>query len=116
MGETPHGPAGPLRVVGPTERGDGFLMRLEGEFDLAGAPAFDEAASRVPASGRLIIDLRELDYLDSSGLAALLRTDARLRAGGGALECVASPEGGIWRLFELTSISEQIRISEELPE
>ena len=92
------------------------MLTLEGEFDLAGVPAFDEAAGRVPASGRLVVDLRELGYMDSSGVAALLRAEARLREAGGELGCVVGPGGGsVWRLFELTSLSDLIQVFEDLP-
>jgi anti-sigma B factor antagonist len=108
-------PGRTFRVVGPRAHGRGLLVCLEGELDFAGAPLLDETLQAVPASSRLIVDMRPLDYIDSSGIAAVLRLESRLKEAGGALECVASPEGAVSRLFELLGLSELLEVCEEPP-
>jgi anti-sigma B factor antagonist len=103
-------------VTGPIERAGALVLQLEGEFDLATAPLFDEAAQALPAHRRLIVDLSAVDYIDSSGIAALIRADARLREFGGRLECVVPPEGAVRKVFELVRLGETFDVCEELPE
>ncbi len=56
-----------------------------------------------------------LDYIDSTGISALLRLDARLREGGGRLECVVPPEGAVRRVFDLVRLGETLNVCEEPP-
>lgn len=55
--------------------GGGLTVRLAGELDIAGLPdvqpALDELLSREPQP--VLIDLSELRFLDSSGVAVLIR-------------------------------------------
>jgi len=50
------------------------LLQLKGELDALGAPQFREALERLLAQDRpaILLDLRELTYLDSAGLGALI--------------------------------------------
>jgi anti-sigma B factor antagonist len=54
---------------------DGVKIALRGELDLEHAYTFDEELRRVEALGPrcICLDLRELTFLDSCGLARLLR-------------------------------------------
>ena len=52
------------------ERG-GTLLRLSGELDLVSEPGFEEALAAVEAPP-VRIDLSQLDFMDSTGLRALL--------------------------------------------
>lgn len=62
---------------------DKNILRLTGEFDLACEERFMEeleAALRDPAPW-LVLDLRGLDFMDSTGLRVLVQIDARARGG-----------------------------------
>ena len=55
-----------------TSAGDA-LIALTGELDLSGAPALDEEIDRLAGEEdvrRVVLDLRELEFMDSSGLRA----------------------------------------------
>jgi anti-sigma B factor antagonist len=56
-------------------------LRVRGELDLASVERFQEAVSYAIDGGRpdLVVDLREVTFCDSSGLAAMLA--ARQRVG-----------------------------------
>src|SRR5689334_12371081 len=54
--------------------GDRWLLRLSGELDLYAAPAFQRECSEILETGckELYVDLGDLEFIDSAGLAALL--------------------------------------------
>src|SRR5688572_20246784 len=81
--------------------------RLHGELDVVSS---DEAQSVLEGAlgegqngQRLIIDLRGVEFMDSTGLRLLLRWDAASRADGFRVDLVRGPEQ-IQRLFELTGL------------
>ena len=53
-------------------------------------------------TGRLVIDLRAVDFCDSAGLAALVGAMKRSRADGGDTKLVAAEDAAVWRILELT--------------
>ena len=105
----------PFRVGGPSQRGDAHVLRLEGEFDFANVPRFEGAAEALPASERVLLDLRPLQYMDSSGVWAVLCLSKRVKDAGGSLACVMPPDGAVWRLFDLTQLGDLIEVYYELP-
>jgi anti-sigma B factor antagonist len=66
-----------------TSDGD-HLVRMFGELDLTDAERLDDALAQLQANQQraLIVDLRELTFMDSSGLHCLLDADARARDAG----------------------------------
>ena len=63
------------------QRGGATVVIPTGELDLATAPSLESALGRAfteSAGGRVVLDLRELEFIDSSGLRTLLT--ARRRA------------------------------------
>lgn len=75
---------------------------LSGEFDLAGAPRFDELAADADRSGcQIVVDLRALTFMDSSGMRALLRLHARAR---GRITFLPGPPA-VQRIFELAGVA-----------
>jgi anti-sigma B factor antagonist len=73
--------------VPTTSIADGVVLRPQGEIDLSRAPEFRQAIGRAQGQkpSRLIIDLSDVPYMDSSGVATLVeamqtarRTDGRL--------------------------------------
>ena len=55
--------------------GRAAIIAVSGELDLASSPALQEELDRLASSDAelLIIDLRELDFMDSTGLSVLVR-------------------------------------------
>lgn len=52
-----------------------------------------------------MLDLRELEFIDSTGLAVILRADTRAKNDGHVLR-VLRPDGQIRRVFELSGLDE----------
>lgn len=87
-------------------RDDAVVLRLVGEFDLAGIRAFEEAV-RVSGDGsRLVVDLRQLEFMDSSALDALL---AAARRPGPRLGVVPG-QPQVSKLFDLTATWDQFEL------
>jgi anti-sigma B factor antagonist len=95
--------------------GSAALLHLKGEFDLAAAPAIREHLDAARASGarRIVLDMAEVEFVDSSALRELLRADAGLRAGGGVL-VLASLQPAVLRLLELTRTADVLTLAPDV--
>ena len=62
----------------------GLVITVEGELDMATAPALRERLTTATDAGAtaLVLDLRQVTFMDSVGLAAILHARSRLGAGG----------------------------------
>jgi anti-anti-sigma factor len=75
------------------ELGSAAQVRLSGEIDLAAVEAIETALAPLEERHRtLILDLREVTFLDSTGLRAIVSADARARKNGVELKIVRGPE------------------------
>lgn len=89
---------------------------LRGELDLAHAYAFDEELRTVEATrpSTVVIDLRELTFLDSCGLARLLAARRRARRLGHRLLLVRG-SATVQRLFALAAVDEAFEMVSDVP-
>ena len=92
----------------------GVKIALRGELDLEHAYSFDEELRRVEAMRPpcICIDLRELTFLDSTGLSRLLAARRRARRMGHRLVLVRGP-AAVQRVFQLTAVDESFEIVSE---
>jgi anti-sigma B factor antagonist len=81
------------------------IFELTGSLDIATSPtvraALTEASER--GSHRLIVDLTNVDFLDSTGLGALIGGHRRAKEFDGEVRLVAK-EGQILRLLRITGL------------
>jgi anti-sigma B factor antagonist len=99
------------------ERGTGAVrIALRGELDLAHAYTFDEELHRIEDArpSCIVIDLRELEFLDSCGLARLLAAKRRARKAGHRLLIVRGP-ASIQRIFALSAVDETFEMVSDIP-
>ena len=84
-----------------------------GELDIATAPAFERAITDATGEDgkELVIDLRHLTFMDSTGLRALVQADQQARKSGVALTIVRGPES-IDRLFSVSGLDELLPLVE----
>lgn len=111
MTETLPGPGG-LSISSSIEAGTGFLA-LRGELDLAGAPLLERNLLEIErqAPGRLVIDLSDLQFIDSTGLRLLLAANSRAQERGG--ELVLRPgSAAVQRVFALTGAIDVLRFED----
>jgi anti-sigma B factor antagonist len=93
-----------LETVGPF--GDCAVLQVSGEVDVYTATLLREQMRELAAKGavHLIADLSQVDFLDSTGLGALVGGLRRLREGGGSLALVISTPR-ILRIFQITGLT-----------
>jgi anti-sigma B factor antagonist len=77
------------------------------------APEFDTELAR--ASGIVVVDLRKVPFMDSSGIRVLLNHKARLEETGGHVRLLVSTSD-IMRIFELTGLTDFFEIDRSLHE
>jgi anti-anti-sigma factor len=98
-----------VTIAALRERGDTILV-VRGDVDLATASLLWESVEQVLSdSERLIVDLRDVGFLDSSGLSVFVRAHRRLREAGGAL-VLRSPNPRVRRVLELTGLAQVLTI------
>ena len=81
-----------------------------GELDLPGAAVLEDELARVEAEpdlGTIVLDLRGLEFMDSSGLRLVVTADLRLREAGRRLVLVRGDEN-VQRVFEITRMAERL--------
>lgn len=93
-----------LDVAGPI--GGCAVIRVTGEVDVCTAPMLRDQIRELAAEGavHLIADLGRVDFLDSSGLGALVGGLKRLREVGGSLTLVITAPR-ILRIFQITGLT-----------
>ena len=96
------------------EEGAVAHLALSGEFDLAGITRFNDAlrAAEESAPDVVVVDLNGLQFMDSSGLRALVTADDRLRKAGRRLAIVPGPPM-VRRVFEITQLDSRLELVDD---
>ena len=81
------------------------VLRVSGDLDLETAPRLLTGAEPHLASADLVIDLRPLTFIDSSGLSALIRINQRMTAADRRLTIIA-PAPHVAKAFEITGLDQ----------
>jgi anti-sigma B factor antagonist len=84
-----------------------------GDLDLATAPALREMLIELVASGmvRVVVDLADVTFIDSSGLGILVGAAKRLEAANGRL-AIRNPRPQAQQVLELTGLDEVLGMEE----
>ena len=92
-------------------------VAIHGEVDLSVADALEEAldAAIRESAGAFIVDLSDLDFIETAGLQVLLRARGLLGREERAL-AVVCPHGPVRRVFELSGCSELFTLYESREE
>ena len=102
----------PMSVTDETIGRVGFVS-LEGELDLASSPSVErEIRDRERHSEILILDLRHVGFIDSTGLRVITSADARARAAGRRLVLVRGSDP-VQRVFRITRLDRQLEFVDE---
>jgi anti-anti-sigma factor len=89
---------------------------VSGELDLASAEELETHLKQLESSEPdvLVLDLRELDFMDSTGLRTVIAADARARERGARLVVVRAPDE-VDRVFRLTRMDQHLELVDEPP-
>jgi anti-anti-sigma factor len=110
--QPPYSPppdAEPLTCV-ITREHDTATIRAAGSLDLATVPTLETHISELRDIGvrRMILDLSDLNFMDSTGLRCILQCDAAARQDGFTIALIQGPRA-VQRVFELTGTTAQLR-------
>ncbi len=89
------------------------MIAVSGELDLASSPMLEERLDQVFGSDAplVILDLRELDFMDSTGLSVLIRAHHTAEEADRRLYLVKGPPQ-VQRLLSLTGVGERLSVLE----
>ena len=89
----------------------GLALAVAGELDIATAPVLRERLGAAVDSGtaRIVVDLREVTFMDSIGLAAIVHARSRLRRAG-RLALVVAPDSYAELLLEMAGMPRALAI------
>lgn len=79
-------------------------ISVHGRLDALSAPDLRQRIASLEAEGidEILVDLSEIDFVDSAGLAALISGMKTARLSGGDLQLVRPRSDEAYRVFELT--------------
>lgn len=100
----------PTFTVDTGELDGGVRVILSGDLDLSTAKQAEQAIEEAERSASLIvIDLRRLSFMDSTGLRVIVSADKRAKRSGRRAVIVQGPSA-VRRVFEITRLGERLEI------
>jgi anti-sigma B factor antagonist len=100
----------PTLEVETTKDGTVAVVAARGELDLSGAAILETELERLaaePELGTVVLDMRGLEFMDSSGLRLIVLTDMRARDAGRRFTLVRGIDT-VHRVFEITRMAERL--------
>jgi anti-sigma B factor antagonist len=87
------------------------VIGVSGELDLASSPGLEQELDRHMSSGAesVIVDLRQLEFMDSTGLSVLVRAHQRAVETGQRFAVVRGPQQ-VQRLLTLTGVADRLTL------
>lgn len=101
-------------IQGVEKKGDACVVKLAGELDLYNAPQVREALSQAcgDSAERVIVDLSEVEFIDSTALGALI--EARTRLDNRRAFLLAAPGLETRRALEVSGLDKHFNVHESL--
>ena len=95
------------------DENDRTIVKVGGEIDVYTAPKLREQLVELVGAGKyhLIVDMEDVDFLDSTGLGVLVGGLKRVRAHDGSLDLVCTQER-ILKIFRITGLTKVFGIHE----
>jgi anti-anti-sigma factor len=87
------------------------VLALFGELDLASSPALEDELRRVGDAAMVIVDVRELDFIDSTGLSVLVKAHQRAQEEGRGFGLVKGG-GQVERMLGLTGLTDRLTVAD----
>lgn len=98
-----------------TERHGAVVVRVRGEVDVSTAPRLRQELVELAGQGRqlVVVDLDDVDFLDSTGLGVLVGGLKRFRSLGGDLVLVCTGER-ILRILAITRLDRAFTVHDSV--
>src|SRR4051794_38107819 len=102
--------------VAAEQDGDVVRVALSGELDVSTAPSVEERLMELEegASAGVVLDLRDVGFIDSTGLSLLINAHSRAQKAGRRVTIVPG-SGASRRILETTGLRSRLDIAEEAP-
>jgi anti-sigma B factor antagonist len=103
-------------VAGVDRLDGGVVVRLAGELDLYNAHQVRTALTDACADGpeRLVVDLTDVDFIDSTALGVLIETRTKLENRGGLM--LAAPGLETRRALQISGLDRLFTVHDTVPE
>jgi anti-sigma B factor antagonist len=104
-----------LLTLTTSHEDEAVRVALSGELDMSSALLFDEELRRIEADDlprTLVLDLRKLKFLDSTGLRLIWSAHSRARRCGRLLKIVPGSDA-VKRIFRLTGMNDRLDIVDD---
>lgn len=87
------------------------VIGVSGELDLASSPGLEQELDRHMGAGieLVVVDLRQLEFMDSTGLSVLVRAHQRATDNGQRFAVVRGPQQ-VQRLLSLTGVADRLTL------
>lgn len=112
--EPDHQGASPdILAIAARRQRDEYVIKVYGELDLSGVTRMSEAfAAALDSDARaIVLDLRELEFLDSTGVHAILMAERSAKERDRGFVIVRGPRQ-VQRIFEISGIAERLVFSD----
>ena len=112
----PRGGAGGLQISVEQPSEGVVIIAPSGELDMSNSEVLEEAIDKARQDGakNLIVDLRALSFMDSSGLRLLLNTWNESKLSDRRLSIVVSTSGLVRRVLEISGCDSILPVVDDL--
>jgi anti-sigma B factor antagonist len=102
-------------AIAEEDRGGRAWLTLSGELDLATAPDLEQLVNdRVDAGREVVVDLRPLEFMDSSGIRVLVAAHARAGRTGARLIVVRpKSDSAIAKIVAVSGLESKLNIVDD---
>jgi anti-sigma B factor antagonist len=109
MSDPPHRLGQSVLTIRSEPQADAHLVTLAGEMDGSNARDVEDEFIRIEATpvSLIVLDLGSLEFIDSTGLAVIVRAHRRAQNNGHRFG-IKRPRGHVSRLFELCGLDRQL--------
>jgi anti-anti-sigma factor len=105
----------PFSVTVADDAGGRTVVAVRGELDLATAPQLEDALlPPLRAGATAALDLRGLEFMDSTGVRVIVAAHLAATESGGALQVCAIADGPIARVLEISGLDAVLDLVDEI--
>ena len=101
--------------IAASDRDGRAHLTLRGELDLATAPELEQLVNEhIDAGQEVVVDLRGLEFMDSSGIRVLVAAHARAgRTGGRVIVVRPAPTSAVAKIVEVSGLDGELNIVDD---
>jgi anti-sigma B factor antagonist len=103
----------PQLTIERSEQAGVHVIALIGELDMRAVDELDAALAAAGEQARVCLDLTALQFIDSTGLATVIRAHQTLDGHGGALAVACGAEGSVGRTVETTGLTRLLNVAQD---